>query len=90
MYSKVVDCEDISEIENAIKVAGLAKTRAIRIQEMLKTVKDEKGTASLSYIQSLTDEEVKTELGRFKGLGPKTISCVLLFALGRKEFPGKL
>lgn len=23
----------------------------------------------------------------FKGLGPKTISCVLLFALGRDEFP---
>lgn len=86
-WEAIVDCEDISEIENAIKVAGLAKTRAIRIQEMLRTVKNEKGTVSLSYIQSLTDEEVKTELGRFKGLGPKTISCVLLFALGRKEFP---
>ena len=26
-------------------------------------------------------------LSQFKGLGPKTISCVLLFALARPEFP---
>jgi len=34
-----------------------------------------------------TDEEIKKELLRFKGLGKKTVSCVLLFTLGRDEFP---
>jgi endonuclease-3 len=68
-------------------VAGLAKTRAERIQAMLRTVKKERGEASLDYIREFNDEQVKAELKRFKGLGPKTISCVLLFALGRDEFP---
>jgi hypothetical protein len=35
----------------------------------------------------LSDARAKAELGRFKGIGPKTISCVLLFALDRAEFP---
>jgi endonuclease-3 len=85
-WNSVVDT-DLSLIENAIKVAGLAKTRAERIQNILKTVKYETGEASLDYIRDYSDEQIKRELSRFKGLGPKTISCVLLFALGRDEFP---
>ncbi len=86
-WEDVVECDDISKIEDAIRVAGLAKTRSERIQTMLRTVKQERGVASLDYIRELNDEETKVELSRFKGLGPKTISCVLLFALGRPEFP---
>ncbi len=87
-WDDVASCHDISSIENCIRVAGLAKTRAERIQTMLRIVKEERGEASLDYIKDIRDdEEVKKELSRFKGLGPKTISCVLLFALGRAEFP---
>lgn len=86
-WEGLVKCDDISKIEDAIRVAGLAKTRAERIQGMLRTVMKERGSPSLDYIRDLNDEEVKGELSRFKGLGPKTISCVLLFALGRNEFP---
>merc|ERR1719491_216795 len=86
-WQSVVQCNDISKIEDSIRVAGLAKTRAERIQAMLRKVKEERGVASLNYVRDLNDEDVKQELGRFKGLGPKTISCVLLFALGRPEFP---
>jgi endonuclease-3 len=86
-WDLVVECDDISKIEDSIRVAGLAKTRAERIQAMLRTVKKERGEASLDYIREFNDEQVKAELKRFKGLGPKTISCVLLFALGRDEFP---
>jgi endonuclease-3 len=32
-------------------------------------------------------EAIKRELGRFKGVGPKTVSCVLMFTLLRPEFP---
>ena len=31
--------------------------------------------------------EIKEELSRFKGVGPKTVACVLMFCLHRKEFP---
>jgi endonuclease-3 len=30
---------------------------------------------------------VRAYLGRFKGIGSKTIACVLLFGLGRAAFP---
>ena len=86
-WDDVAECEDITLVEKTIRVAGLAKTRAERIQSILRTVKEERGEASLDYIRDFNDEEVKKELTRFKGLGPKTISCVLLFALGRSEFP---
>lgn len=86
-WDSVAECHNIRKIEDAIRVAGLAKTRAERIRTMLRIVKDERGCASLDYISKLDDYGVKKELSRFKGLGPKTISCVLLFALGRPEFP---
>ncbi len=87
-WEDVASCEDISKIEDSIKVAGLSKTRAERIQSMLRTVKEERGVASLNYIKDIAEEaDIKKELSRFKGLGPKTISCVLLFALGRNDFP---
>ena len=30
-------------------------------------------------------EEAKKELGRFKGVGPKTVACVLMFCLERES-----
>lgn len=86
-WDLVESCENLGEIENAIKVAGLAKTRAQRMQNILRQVKQERGEASLEYIRDYDDDKVKEELSRFKGLGPKTVSCVLLFSLGRNEFP---
>eukprot|EP00980_Cylindrotheca_fusiformis_P004241 scaffold918_cov126-Cylindrotheca_fusiformis.AAC.20 len=86
-WSQVAECDDIRRIETAIQVAGLAKTRAERMRTILRTVKEERGEASLEYIRDFSDQQVKQELSRFKGLGPKTISCVLLFCLGRDEFP---
>ena len=86
-WPMVTECEDLGRIEKSIKVAGLAKTRAERIRLLLRTVKEERGEPSFDYLRSMSDDDIKQELSRFKGLGPKTISCVLLFALGRPEFP---
>uniref|UniRef100_A0A7S1BPT7 HhH-GPD domain-containing protein n=1 Tax=Corethron hystrix TaxID=216773 RepID=A0A7S1BPT7_9STRA len=41
----------------------------------------------LEYLRHFSDQEVKEDLLRFPGIGPKTVSCVLLFALHRPEFP---
>ncbi|KAL7499189.1 hypothetical protein ACHAWT_007057 [Skeletonema menzelii] len=79
---------DTSIIEAAIRVAGLAKIRAERMQSMLQIVKQERGEANFEYLQHYTStDEIQKELSRFKGMGPKTISCVCLFALGIPEFP---
>jgi endonuclease-3 len=35
----------------------------------------------------MSDGRIKEYLSAFKGVGPKTISCVLMFCLERREFP---
>ena len=72
---------DTSRIENAIRPAGLAATRSERMQCMLRTVKEERGEANFEYLQQYdSTDTIQKELSRFKGMGPKTISCVCLFA----------
>ena len=77
----------IPKLQEAIHIGGLAPTKSARIHAMISTLQSERGSPSLEYLRDLTNDEVKSELQRFKGLGPKTISCVLLFAMGRDEFP---
>lgn len=78
---------DADKVEEAIKEGGLAKTKTARIQSMLDTIVKERGECSLEYLWDLSTDDVKKELGRFKGIGPKTMSCVLMFCLQRPEFP---
>jgi endonuclease-3 len=74
-------------IELAVKCGGLATIKVARIQIILNTLHQERGEASLEYLREMDDESVKKELSRFKGVGPKTISCVLMFCLKRPDFP---
>jgi hypothetical protein len=41
----------------------------------------------LCVTRELDDEAIKAELTRFKGVGAKTVACVLMFCLERPEFP---
>jgi endonuclease III len=87
-WALVADLDTPTQIETAIRVAGLAKVRAHRIWTMCRTLKDEKGSVSLEYLRNCTSQQIKDDLSRFPGLGTKTISCVLMFTLGRDdEFP---
>jgi endonuclease-3 len=45
------------------------------------------GEPSLDYLWTLDTASAKAEIVRFKGVGPKTAACVLLFAMRRPEFP---
>ena len=62
-------------------------TNPARPQSILSTLLEERGELSMEYMRSMGDEEVKAELRRFKGVGAKTISCVLMFCLKRADFP---
>jgi endonuclease III len=77
----------ISKIKKSIKVCGLANTKAANIKEMLNLMYKKYGNLSLNYLRKLTDKEVYDELLQYKGLGNKTISCVLAFGIGREVFP---
>lgn len=79
----------MTNVADAIRVGGLADIKATRIQTILKTLKSERPTnkLSLEYVRKMSDLEVKEHLSRFNGVGPKTVSCVLMFCLGRHDFP---
>jgi endonuclease-3 len=79
--------DNVPKLQEAIRCGGLAERKSKRIHEMLTTLQEERGSPSLEYLRQLSNDEIKEELSRFKGLGPKTISCVLLFTLGRDEMP---
>jgi len=71
----------------AVRPAGLAPTKAPRIQEALRRITAERGRISLDFLADLPLEEVREWLLSLPGVGPKTAAIVLLFALGRPAFP---
>ena len=71
----------------AIRPAGLAPTKAPRIQEALQRITAERGELSLDFLADLPLEEAREWLLSIPGVGPKTAAIVLLFALGRPAFP---
>lgn len=82
-------------IAAAIRPAGLARQKSIAIHNILATLfreqagdlQDDSTDLSLEYLRTLSDASVKQQLLRFKGVGVKTASCVLMFAMGRPDFP---
>lgn len=78
---------DVKDIEKEIKVAGLGKQKSAAIKNFLTTLKTQKSVYSLDYLENLTDEEAINDLTEYNGVGVKTASCVLLFALDRNVCP---
>ena len=71
----------------AVRPAGLAPTKAPRIQEALQRVTAGQGEISLDFLGEMGLEEARAWLLSLPGVGPKTAAIVLLFALGRPAFP---
>ena len=76
-----------NEIAKAIKIGGLSKIKSGRIRNILNQIGEESSDLTLSFLESMPDEEIWDYLISFKGVGPKTVSCVMLFALGRHAMP---
>jgi len=77
----------VAEVIEAIRPAGLANQKGPRIQNVLRTITDESGSLDLSFLEEYSTEEAMEWLMKFKGVGPKTASIVLLFSLGKPAFP---
>ena len=85
---EAVRTADSADVADAIRVGGLADIKTERIKAVLNYLYEERdGALCLDYLHDLPDDEVKALLTSFKGVGPKTVSCVLLFALRRADFP---
>ncbi|HEV2915791.1 MAG TPA: hypothetical protein VGX92_21090 [Pyrinomonadaceae bacterium] len=76
-----------STIAEAIRSGGLANQKAAVIRSILRQLKAERGTLDLSFLQELSTEDATRYLSRFRGIGPKTIACTLLFACRKEVFP---
>lgn len=73
----------VEDVEEAIRPGGLAPTKAVRIQEILRAIGDD----DLSWLESAPLEEARAYLCALPGVGRKTAACVLLFSFGRPDVP---
>ncbi|CAN1777517.1 Putative DNA glycosylase At3g47830 [Linum perenne] len=74
-------------VENAIRCGGLAPRKTSCILNLLSCLLERKGKLCLEYLRNLSVDQVKAELSLYKGIGPKTVSCVLMFNLQHDDFP---
>ena len=95
-YSNLVDrYETWEEVENAdyeelvdtIRVAGLGPTKAERIQEGLRIVREDQGEYSLEFLQDMSVDDAKDWLTKIPGVGPKTAAIILCFYFKKPVFP---
>ncbi|KAK5635894.1 hypothetical protein RRF57_011606 [Xylaria bambusicola] len=74
------------KLAKAIESGGLAVVKSKVIISILSQVYQKYGTYSLDHLFSASDDDAMREMLSFKGVGPKTASCVLLFCLRRANF----
>lgn len=77
----------ISSVARAIRAGGLANIKSRRIIRILKEIESKSNGYSLDFLKKMPDVEVRGYLSEFKGVGPKTVACVMLFSLGRNVMP---
>jgi endonuclease-3 len=76
-----------STIADTIRAGGLANQKAVVIKDVLRQIKAEHGTLDLDFLHQVSAEEAVTYLSQFRGIGPKTVACTLLFACRKEVFP---
>ncbi len=78
---------DETEIADSIRLGGLANQKAKVIKSLLQKLKEIHGTLSLEFLEEMSSEKAREFLLEFRGIGPKTVACALLFALHKEVFP---
>jgi endonuclease-3 len=76
-----------STIAETIRSGGLANQKAAVIKDVLRQIKEQHAAIDLGFLHELSPEEAVTYLSQFRGIGPKTIACTLLFACRKEVFP---
>ncbi len=77
----------LQDIKKEIKVCGMADTKSRDIRTMLREMKDKYGKLTLNHLRKLNDEDIYEELLEYRGIGTKTIACLIAFGLERPAFP---
>lgn len=87
--------EDYEQVENAdkdelidvIRVAGLGNTKAGRIQESLRIIREKSGEYSIDFLDDMSVEDAKKWLTAIPGIGPKTAAVILCFHFKKPIIP---
>ena len=82
-----VSAADKSAVADAIRLGGLANQKAKVIKDLLRQLEEMHGTLSLKFVEKMPDDEARDFLQKFRGIGPKTVACTLLFAVHKEVFP---
>lgn len=78
---------DPKELQELIRIAGLAAQKGPNIQSALQAISEERGEISLDWLREKNVDEARDWLVSLKGVGPKTAAIVLVFALDMPAFP---
>jgi endonuclease III len=76
-----------SDLEEAIRVGGLARAKAKAILGALARIREERGDYSLDFLRGMPLPEAREYLTSFPGVGVKTANILLLFSFGMPAFP---
>jgi len=76
-----------NDVVEAIRPSGLANQKGPRIQQVLRSITEERGSLDLSFLKDMSIEEARNWLTKFNGVGPKTAAIVLCFSLDMPAFP---
>ncbi len=76
-----------SELEEAIRVGGLARAKAKSILGALARIREERGDYTLDFLRGLPLAAAREYLTSFPGVGVKTANILLLFSFGMPAFP---
>lgn len=85
-WEKVLAAEE-KEIAETTKLGGLANQKSKVIKDLLLQIKETRGSLDLNFLQDLPTAEAVEYLRQFRGIGPKTVACTLLFACHKDIFP---
>jgi len=77
----------VKEIEDAIRVGGLAQNKSKAIKAILKEIKSRYGKFTLDPIAKLPLQEALSELTKFPSVGMKTAACVMVFSYDKPVIP---
>lgn len=76
-----------SKLEDAIRTAGLAPTKAVRIITILDRIHSDFGEYSIKALANHDREFMREYLRALPGVGAKTVACTLLFDFKIPAFP---
>lgn len=85
-YETIV-AADPKDVAEAIRIGGLHRQKARRIQQILREIHRDHGSYDLEHLRAMDRDEALKTLTAYKGVGLKTAGIVLTFALDKPYFP---